>query len=129
MPTEEKYWKLKNDPVRYEAEKKRKAKESAAFRLKHPFKKIIHRIKVVHGDTDCRAIDLFGICKRQRCRCAISGRKLTCENISIDHIIPVSKGGSNNKENLQLAVKEANTAKNSLTLEELKNLCRDILNQ
>ncbi len=64
--------------------------------------------------------------KKQKCRCALSGRQLTPENVSIDHITPIGKGGSNNKENLQLTTKEVNNAKNVMTIQELVEMCRDV---
>lgn len=44
-----------------------------------------------------------------------------------DHIIPRSRGGSNDISNLGLATKEANETKHDRTLEELKVLCKQIL--
>jgi 5-methylcytosine-specific restriction endonuclease McrA len=44
-----------------------------------------------------------------------------------DHIIPRSRGGSNEISNLGLATKEANETKHDRTLEELKVLCKQIL--
>ena len=38
---------------------------------------------------------LWGIAKRQQMRCALTNRKLTKNNLSVDHIIPLSKGGTN----------------------------------
>lgn len=40
------------------------------------------------------------------------------KEITIDHLVPRSGGGSDNIENLRLACKGCNTAKDSLSLEE-----------
>lgn len=44
-----------------------------------------------------------------------------------DHIVPRSRGGTNEISNLGLATKEANETKHDRTLEELKVLCKQIL--
>jgi 5-methylcytosine-specific restriction endonuclease McrA len=59
--------------------------------------------------------------------CALSGRKLDIRTAELDHIIPRSRGGSDNLENLRLVCPEANSAKGSLTDRELILLCQDIL--
>lgn len=60
---------------------------------------------------------------------------LTNESIDIskprtyhfDHIIPASKGGSNDITNLGLCTKDANNSKTDLTLEEYISLCKKVL--
>ena len=49
------------------------------------------------------------------------------ETYQFDHIIPASKGGTNDLSNLEICLKEANNAKNDLSLEELYELCEKIL--
>lgn len=44
-----------------------------------------------------------------------------------DHILPRSKGGSNDLENLGLTTREANRAKNDMELEDFLELCEKIL--
>jgi len=56
--------------------------------------------------------DLFKIAKKQKCKCAITGLKLTPETLSVDHIIPISKGGSHTVDNLRLVHKDINHMKN-----------------
>ena len=46
--------------------------------------------------------------KRDKGKCVKCGSK---ENIHFDHIIPVSKGGSTNKENLELLCQDCNLSK------------------
>jgi 5-methylcytosine-specific restriction endonuclease McrA len=63
-------------------------------------------------------------------KCYISGRDVNFhepKTYEFDHILAVSKGGSNNIDNLGIACKEANYAKSNLTIEELLQLCSDIL--
>jgi len=45
--------------------------------------------------------------------CQICGKELTVKEITIDHIIPLSKGGGNNIENLQPLCRSCNCSKNN----------------
>lgn len=47
-------------------------------------------------------------------KCGHCGCKLTDENITVDHIIPISKGGTNREENLICLCKECNTDKSNM---------------
>ena len=49
------------------------------------------------------------------------------ETYQFDHIIPTSKGGTNDLSNLGICTRAANFAKNDLDLEELYILCQKIL--
>lgn len=62
--------------------------------------------------------------------CYLSGRSIDARNtreLHFDHIVPRSKGGDNSLENLGVACRSANIAKNNLSVEELLVLCQDIL--
>ena len=50
------------------------------------------------------------------------------ETYHLDHIIPTSKGGSNDLSNLGLCIKDANYAKGDLSLQDLYSLCKKICN-
>lgn len=63
-------------------------------------------------------------------KCYLTGRKINLNESSsyhLDHIIPKSKGGTNNLDNCQIACKQANQAKSDLTLEEFYKLCEEVL--
>lgn len=78
--------------------------------------------------TKISPFEIWKILKKQRCVCPLTGRKITKENISLDHIIPRSRGGSNNLSNLRFVDYDANIAKSTLLDEEFLKLCKDIVN-
>ena len=49
------------------------------------------------------------------------------DDYCFDHIIPVSKGGSNDLSNLGITTPAANYSKSDLTVEEYLNLCKLVL--
>jgi len=70
---------------------------------------------------------LAALYHRQRGRCALSGRRLTRENMQIDHVVPLAGGGWRGLENVRWVCKEANTAKWTLSDAEFIALCRDVV--
>lgn len=72
-------------------------------------------------------IELARLWKKQRGRCALTGRKLTRQNAEIDHRHPKIKGGGDNIENLQWTCRAANRAKRDLTEAEFTVLCSDVM--
>jgi hypothetical protein len=63
--------------------------------------------------------------------CYLTGEKIDLtkpETYHLDHIIPSSKGGTNDLDNLQICLKEANFAKGELSLDEFYKLCEKVLN-
>lgn len=71
--------------------------------------------------------DLYRIAKKQKLRCALTGEKLTNENISVDHIIPRSRGGTNVPDNLRLVILNANIARQALSDSDFLELCRKVV--
>jgi len=62
--------------------------------------------------------------------CYLTGRKIDLsdsKSYHFDHIIPFTKGGENTLENLGLTCKEANKAKDDLSVEEFLQLCKEVL--
>lgn len=47
-------------------------------------------------------------------KCAYCGNFVQCDKFTIDHIIPLSKGGTNDEENLQCCCKKCNQMKQDL---------------
>lgn len=63
-------------------------------------------------------------------KCYITGRLIDIYNPStyqLDHIQPVSRGGSNELDNLGIVTPTANQVKSDMTLEELIEFCKDVL--
>lgn len=73
-----------------------------------------------------KAKDLMAMLERQGHRCAYSGRPLTPETATVDHVIPVSRGGTHDTGNLAIVHTDVNTAKASMTLEEFVQVCREV---
>ena len=71
-------------------------------------------------------IMLWRVARKQKLICPLSGRKLTLDNISLDHVIPLSKGGSNAVENIRLVDRAANLAKHNLMDSDFVRLCHEI---
>lgn len=54
--------------------------------------------------------------------CRYCGRPITIHNLVFDHIVPISRQGSSNKENIQVICKTSNGMKGSLTEENFNIL-------
>jgi len=74
------------------------------------FNKIIHKRMVFPTKPN--------IWKRDNFTCQYSGKKLTKENLTVDHILPVSRGGKNTWENLVTCDKDLNVWKSNRTPKE-----------
>ncbi len=64
--------------------------------------------------------------ERQGRRCALSGKELTPETASLDHVVPLSRGGAHDLTNLWVVDHKVNTAKGTLTVDEFVALCGDV---
>jgi 5-methylcytosine-specific restriction endonuclease McrA len=61
--------------------------------------------------------------------CYLSGRKIDLTDTGayhLDHIIPFSKGGKSDFDNIGVTCKEANIAKSTLSIEDFILLCVDV---
>jgi len=66
--------------------------------------------------------------EKQDGKCAISGLPLTIGlNVSLDHIVPKSKGGSNKVDNFQWVLTSVNSFKLTNSLEEMFTICKAII--
>lgn len=63
-------------------------------------------------------------------KCYLTGESIDLykgDTYEFDHITPISLGGTNDLSNLQIASKNANQAKGSLTVDEFHKLCKEVL--
>ena len=65
--------------------------------------------------------------KRQHYRCAITGRDLTPETATLDHIVPLSRGGLHKLDNVWVVHRDVNMMKGTLVYDEFVALCRDVV--
>jgi CRISPR/Cas system Type II protein with McrA/HNH and RuvC-like nuclease domain len=83
----------------------------------------------VNRKVSVTASEIYELIKRQNFECAITGEKLDVNDATIDHIVPVSIGGGNEISNLQVVTKAANRVKGNLTMEQLVDLCKRIVDK
>ncbi len=70
---------------------------------------------------------LRGLWEKQEQLCGLTGRPLNKDTMQIDHIIPKSRGGTDDIKNIRWVVPEANRAKRDLLDEEFYVLCADVV--
>lgn len=69
---------------------------------------------------------LYRLLEKQKFKCAYSGRELKPNNSQLDHIIPLSKGGSHDIDNCAIVTSEVNKAKGVLSLDEFIEMCKSV---
>ena len=69
---------------------------------------------------------LLTMLDKQQRRCAISGRVLTPETCSLDHIVPFDNGGEHVITNVHLVDAMVNRCKGTLELSEFIALCKQV---
>lgn len=72
--------------------------------------------------------NILALLEKQNYKCALSGWALTPETASIDHIKPLSKGGTHVGENAQILHCDVNRAKNSMDNDSFIAMCRAVTN-
>lgn len=71
--------------------------------------------------------DLREILEEQNYKCSMTGDKLEPDNCAYDHIVPLSKGGTSLKNNLQAVVQQVNISKSDMTMEEFVTICAKVI--
>lgn len=82
------------------------------------------------GEDACgktaKASDIILVLERQMYACALSGDLLDTATAQLDHITPVSKGGTHEAKNIQVVTRDINRMKGNLDNEEFIVLCKKI---
>lgn len=124
--TKKNYDVVKTDSKRLNHKRDYDARWAKIKRSKYPFthfsKDFYHRKKL-----KVSAFDFWRLAKKQKLCCPLTGRRLTGETMSIDHIVPISKGGTNDLTNLQFVHVEVNYAKRNLLQENFIQLCHEVV--
>jgi 5-methylcytosine-specific restriction endonuclease McrA len=79
------------------------------------------------GTKRANSKQLRRLVDKQKYRCALSGRELTPETAAVDHVIPITKGGTSNIGNLQILHCDVNAAKGAMTSVEFVAMCREVV--
>lgn len=85
----------------------------------------------IHADppTKERTVNvsaLLALLDSQGHRCALSGRELTPQNLTLDHINPFAQSDDHTLDNVHLVTGEVNLARGSLSTGDFIRLCRDV---
>ena len=75
---------------------------------------------------DLSVHDLETMLKTQNFRCALSGERLTPDDVALDHIVPISEGGTFDVDNSQLVTRAANRAKHTMFQQDFLDLCQRV---
>lgn len=99
------------------------------YMRKHTFARLIRSLKNCDDTSKLTKFDLWKLAKKQKLICPLTGRRLTNDNISIDHIIHLSNNGSSLIDNIRLVDYDANMARRALSDSEFIKLCQDVAKQ
>lgn len=86
-----------------------------------------HSLARTMRKSGLEASDMRAIWERQGPTCGLTGDPISVGHASLDHIIPESKGGKDEAQNLRYTTLEANYLKRDLLDDELAGLCAKVL--
>lgn len=120
-----KWYHLNKHTEAYKARKRKQGKRKYWTRVFWRMAKALRK----HDDSSLiTPFELWKIAKQQKLICPISGHRLTNQNMSPDHIIHRVNGGKTIPSNIRIVTIAVNTARNSMSDNELIKLCQDIVN-
>ncbi len=76
---------------------------------------------------DIKKSTVLELIRSQEYRCALTGLPLTPQTASLDHVVPLSQGGSHAIENCQVVRADVNRAKGTMNNEEFIGVCRAVV--
>jgi 5-methylcytosine-specific restriction endonuclease McrA len=96
------------------------------YMRKHTFARLTRNLKTCDATSQLTKFDLWKLAKKQKLICPLTGRRLTNDSISIDHIIHLSNGGTSLIDNIRLVDYDANMARRALSDSQFIKLCQDV---
>ena len=78
------------------------------------------------GKSTINPSTLMALLESQDFRCALTGQHLTPTEATLDHKVPVSKGGDHSIDNVWWVHSDANTAKGTMGVDEFVAMCRRV---
>jgi hypothetical protein len=120
---------LKNDMEKHKEFRLSVNLNRAKFLQFHPCKKVAKSLKNRDKASTVTAFEVWKIVRRQKGKCALSGVKLTSENISPDHIECLAKGGTSVTSNIRLVTKNVNLARHMMNDEEFIEMCQNVVDR
>lgn len=89
-------------------------------------KKLLPKEKRSTRKSEINAKALLQLLEKQNYRCALSGVVLNPDDCSLDHIVPVSEGGTDHIDNLQWVSREINRSKGCMDNNEFILMCKRV---
>jgi 5-methylcytosine-specific restriction endonuclease McrA len=108
-----------------EKAKANRLKANRTYSKAHPDKmadKQHRRRAILAAAPQVERVDRKVIIKRDKQTCYMCRRKLTLRDVTLDHVIPLSRGGSHIASNLRVACGHCNFAKHNRLLAELASV-------
>lgn len=72
--------------------------------------------------------ELLALIESQGYKCALTGELLTPSTASVDHAIPLARGGDHSIQNCIIVLGSVNAAKGTMTVDEFVDMCRKVAN-
>jgi 5-methylcytosine-specific restriction endonuclease McrA len=85
------------------------------------------KFPVPTGVTKVNAGQVLRLVKKQSECCALTGWPLIPSDAALDHIIPISRGGTHSIQNAQVLRRDVNRCKGTLTNEEFIEICEAVV--
>lgn len=103
-------WKEKN-PEKFAAQRAKMPEYGREWRAKNPDKVVewVHKRRALLAGATVEPVKRSEIAERDNWRCHICGGKVTRKDWSLDHLVPLSKGGEHSSRNVRLAHRRCNS--------------------